>query len=61
MTGLQYPPPCMQRILSSMLAASGSQLNSAFRRVQAQMPCGSPSRSMHSMRNPKSALMSAAC
>ena len=51
----------MQMMRSSMSAASGSQLNRELSRVQAQTPCWSPSRSMHSRRKPKSALMSAAC
>ena len=58
---LRHSPPCMHRTLSSMHAASGSQLKSEFSRVHAHRPLRSPSRSMHSIRNPNSALMSAAC
>ena len=53
--------PANPRTLSSMSAASGSQLNSVLRRCQALSPCWSPSRSRHSRRKPNSALMSAAC
>ena len=35
-------------------------MNRALRRVHAQIPCGSPRRSMHSRRKPNRALMSAA-
>lgn len=55
------PPPCMQRTLSSMVAARGSQLKRLLRRFQAHRPCCSPSLSVHSSRKPKSALMSDAC
>ncbi len=54
-------PPCMHRTLSSIVAANGSQLKRLLRRFQAQMPCCSPNRSVHSSRNPNSALMSEAC
>lgn len=40
MVSMERPiPPCMHRILPSIRAASGSQLNRAFMRCQAQMPC----------------------
>lgn len=51
----------MHSTLSSIVAANGSQLNRLLRRFHAQMPCCSPNRSVHSNRNPKSALMSEAC
>ena len=51
----------MQTMRSSMSAARGSQLKRELMRCQAQSPCWSPMRSMHSSRNPNSALMSEAC
>ena len=50
----------MHMMRSSTSAASGSQLNRAFMRVQAHTPA-SPNRSKHSRRKPNRALMSLAC
>lgn len=58
---LFHSPPCMQMMRSSTRAARGSQAKRELRRDHANSPCWSPIRSMHSSRNPNSALMSAAC
>uniref|UniRef100_A0A0A9CKI8 Uncharacterized protein n=1 Tax=Arundo donax TaxID=35708 RepID=A0A0A9CKI8_ARUDO len=53
-------PPCIQMIFFSISAAKGSQLNNLFIRCQVQIPSLSPIRSIHSIRKPNKALISAA-
>ena len=56
---LRPMPPCMHATRSSITAARGSHWNRLLNRVQACTPASSPSLSMHSVRNPNRALMSA--